>query len=260
MTNAAPSHSITSSARARIDGGTVRPSAFAVLRLIDQLECRRLLNRQIGGLGALEDLSGVNALLAIDSREAQSIADQPAGRCELTQLIDRRNGMARGQRHELLASADEEGIGADDEPPALQLEQGCEGGVDLAFGGGLQDMEMHPLRASGLLPVSDHGIGGWIVRVHEQGEHANPRNQFGQQLEPFGRQLVGEDAEAREVAARPGETGNQTGRDGVIAAGEDDRDRRGRVFRRERRSVPPAAKITSTLRPARSAANAGSRS
>src|SRR4029077_3960326 len=28
-----PAHSITSSARARIDGGTVRPSALAVLRL-----------------------------------------------------------------------------------------------------------------------------------------------------------------------------------------------------------------------------------
>ena len=54
-------HSITSSARARSDCGTVRPSALAVFRLIDQLEFGRLLDRQIGRLGALEDLSGVNA-------------------------------------------------------------------------------------------------------------------------------------------------------------------------------------------------------
>jgi hypothetical protein len=61
----------------------------------DKLEGRRLLDRQIGGLGALEDLSDVNAGLAIGSREARSIADQAAGRDVFTILIDRRNGIAR---------------------------------------------------------------------------------------------------------------------------------------------------------------------
>ncbi len=64
------------------------------LEIDDQLECRRLLDRQIGGLGALEDPSGVNADLAIDAGEARSIADQAAGRGEFAPLIDRRNGMA----------------------------------------------------------------------------------------------------------------------------------------------------------------------
>jgi hypothetical protein len=31
------------------------------LEIDDQLECCRLLDRQIGGLGAVEDLSGINA-------------------------------------------------------------------------------------------------------------------------------------------------------------------------------------------------------
>ena len=48
-------HSITSSARASSVGGTSRPSAFAVLRLIDQLELGRRLHRQVGRLLALED-------------------------------------------------------------------------------------------------------------------------------------------------------------------------------------------------------------
>jgi hypothetical protein len=69
---------MTSSARARIEGGTVRPSAFAVLRLTI-LVPRRLLDRKIGGVGALEYLSGVNAELAKGSREACSIADQATG-------------------------------------------------------------------------------------------------------------------------------------------------------------------------------------
>ncbi len=60
----------------------------------DQLERRRLLDRQIGRLGALEDPSGVNAGLAKYSGEARSIGDKAAGRGEFTQVIDRRNGVA----------------------------------------------------------------------------------------------------------------------------------------------------------------------
>ena len=140
--------------------------------------------------------------------------------------------MACRQRHELLAPVVEEWIGADDERAGLQLDKGREGGLDVALGAGLQDMELHPLRARRFLHVSDHALGARIVRVHEQGDHPGLGNQLGKQLEPLGHQLAGEDAEAREVAARPRETGDEADPDRVADAGEDDRDRRGRVFRR----------------------------
>jgi hypothetical protein len=50
-------------------------------------------------------------------------------------------------------------------------------------------------------------------------------------------QLRGDHVDAREVAARPGETGDETPLDRVAAEGGDDRDRRGRVFGRTHRSV-----------------------
>src|SRR5262249_12331187 len=59
-----------------------------------------------------------------------------------------------------------------------------------------------------------------------------------QQLEPLGRQFGGDVAEAGEVAAGPGETGDQARPDRVADAGEDDRDCRGCAFRRERRNLP----------------------
>ena len=55
--------------------------------------------------------------------------------------------MARCQRHELLALADEERVGADDERAGMRLDRASESGVDLAFGAGLQDKELHALRA-----------------------------------------------------------------------------------------------------------------
>jgi hypothetical protein len=41
----------------------------------------------------------------------------------------------------------------------MQLDEGGEGGVDLAFGADSQDMEPHPLRARRFLEVSDHAYG-----------------------------------------------------------------------------------------------------
>jgi hypothetical protein len=48
------------------------------LEIDDQLERSRLLHWQVGRLLPVEDLSGVNADLAIGIRDARSIADQAA--------------------------------------------------------------------------------------------------------------------------------------------------------------------------------------
>ena len=70
-----------------------------------------------------------------------------------------------------------------------------------------------------------------FVRVHQQGNHPSPRNQLRQQLKPLSRHLGGEHADPSEVAARPGEAGDQPVPDRIGATPEDDRDRRGRAFR-----------------------------
>jgi hypothetical protein len=68
---------------------------LAIRRIIlHQLEFGRLLDRQIGRLGPVKDLSGVNASLAIGSCEVRSITDQAAGRDVIAQPIDSRNSMA----------------------------------------------------------------------------------------------------------------------------------------------------------------------
>ena len=47
---------MTRSARASTFDGIVRPICFAVFRLIDELELRRLLDGQVGRLCAFQDL------------------------------------------------------------------------------------------------------------------------------------------------------------------------------------------------------------
>ena len=65
---------------------------------------------------------------------------------------------------------------------------------------------MDPLHARRFLRDADLLLGQLIVRVHQQGDHRGLGTQLAKQLEPLGRQLAGEVAEAGKVAARPRET------------------------------------------------------
>ena len=93
------------------------------LEVDDQLEPRRLLNRQISRLGPLEDPSGVNPDLAPKARLARPIADQAAKLGEVAPLVDRRNGKPCRQRDKIFAPAVEERIGTDEERAGLQLDR-----------------------------------------------------------------------------------------------------------------------------------------
>src|SRR5215472_8970725 len=88
---------------------------FGRFEIDNQLELGRLLDRQIGGLLAFQNPSGVNAELTKNNSQARSIADQAAGSSELAPLVDCWNGIASRQCHELLAPAAEERVRGDDE-------------------------------------------------------------------------------------------------------------------------------------------------
>jgi len=72
------SYSITSSAMESTPAGIVRPSVFAGFEVDDQLEFGGLEDWQVGGLRALEDLTGVDADLTPHLVIIRPIAHQPA--------------------------------------------------------------------------------------------------------------------------------------------------------------------------------------
>ena len=107
--------------------------------------------------------------------------------------------MACRQRHELFAAAVEERIGTDDECVGMLLDKSIKGGLEFALGAGFQDIKLHALRPRRFLHGFDVARDIRIVRVHQQGDQPGLGNQLGKQLEPLGRQLAAEDAEAREI-------------------------------------------------------------
>ena len=75
-------------------------------------------------------------------RKAGSVAHQPPGYGKVSKLINPGHCMARGQRDELIAPAEEERIGGDKECAGPLLDDGCEGRVEVAFAAGFQDMQL----------------------------------------------------------------------------------------------------------------------
>jgi hypothetical protein len=81
-----------------------------------------------------------------------------------------------------------------------------------------------------------------------------------QEPQSLGQRLAGEKIDAGGVAAGPGKAGDKTVLDRVLTDGEDDRDRRGCGFGRERSGYAPGVAITATCRRTRSVSIAGRRS
>jgi hypothetical protein len=106
---------MTSSASASSLSGMLRPSALAVFILITNSNRAGLLDRQIGGLGAFEDLAGVDTDLAIAIADADAVAHEPAGSDVIAELIHRRQLELRRQRHDPFAPRIEEGVGGDEQ-------------------------------------------------------------------------------------------------------------------------------------------------
>ena len=107
---AAGAHSITSSARASSDGGTLRPSAFGGLEIDSKLELGRLQKWQICGFGAAKDAADIDAGLIILIQSAGTVTHQAAGTSKFASAVDCWYGVARSKRSKNVTSVSEQCI------------------------------------------------------------------------------------------------------------------------------------------------------
>ena len=98
-------------------------------------------------------------------------------------------------------------------------------------------IELQPERTRRRLEVSGLAHGERIVGVQEIADQGGFGHQFVEQLQPFRRNGADEKADARDIAARPVEAGDEAKLDRVAAAGENDWYRRGDRLGRQRRTA-----------------------
>ena len=143
--------------------------------------------------------------------------------------------MAGRQRDNTFPMRVQEPAGTHEQRAGPTCDGGCKGGLDLAFARGIEHDEWPTHRPRGGLHVRSLLDVG-IIRVHQHRDGRRLGHQLAQQLESVRPHGGAEKDDARDIAARPVEAGDEAQRDGVAPVRKDDRHRRGCGLGRERRN------------------------
>src|SRR5215471_10980026 len=172
------------------------------LHVDDELEFGRLQHRQVSGLGAFEDIAGIDADLTKGVSEVGSVTHQPAGFHRLTDRVSRWNLVPRRQSGKLHTATDQEGIASDEqniEALARKCGKGC---IDLADRTGVEDLDLQPHGGSGLLYLAHRGLDDCgIAWIDQHGNTNGLGHHLMQEPEPLGHRLLDEKIDACHVAA-----------------------------------------------------------
>src|SRR5262249_8113439 len=121
--------------------------------------------------------------------------------------------------------------------------EACKGGIDLARSVGIEDPILHSDVASRRLDVSQGRLGRrYVGGIDEHGHPSQVAHQLAQKLQPFCPQLIRENVNPGQVAARPGEARDETSSDRVVADAENDGNGRGCCLGREPRQMSPGGR------------------
>src|SRR6266481_6884568 len=143
------------------------------LHVDDELELAGLQNRQVGGLRALEDSTGVDADLMPRVQIIGPITHQPSDLGKFTKGIDRGNPIARRERRKLHAPADEEALTGDIEGVGRVAPKAGEGGLDFAAGAGVEHSNLQSEGACRFRYISQRGFGNQSIRRIDQNGYTN---------------------------------------------------------------------------------------
>ena len=115
---------------------------FCGFEVDDQLEFGGLEDWQVGGLRALEDLTGVDADLTPHLVIIRPIAHQPAGFGLFASGKGCWNPVARRECGELVALANEIRVGGDEQSVDPIAHKAVEGRFDFVLGGSVEDLHL----------------------------------------------------------------------------------------------------------------------
>jgi hypothetical protein len=139
----------------------------------------------LGGLSAVQNLAYVDAAEAICVLNAGAVAHQSAGDGPRARIVDRGNRVPCRQRHNLIASIEEDRVAADDDRINPMLDELRERLLEVVLAVSTDEVELQPERKGGRLEVSGLAHGEGIVGVQEITDHAGCGHQLVEQLQPF---------------------------------------------------------------------------
>jgi hypothetical protein len=176
---------MSSSARTKSDCGIVRPSAFAVLRLITKSNFVGCCTGSSAGLAPLRILVHVAGTTPQQVGVVGPIRHQPPGRHVILEQVDRWKASLYRQLRNSCAMNASQGVSIHLNRIRAGASRGFEGPLQLIEGLGLQDLLLHLKLFSGGHRLGEtrtiHAVGG----VYKDGHAGRAGNCLVEQLELF---------------------------------------------------------------------------
>src|SRR5712691_2132837 len=197
------------------------------LEVDHQLEFGRLLDRQIAGLGALQDLVHVRGSSAIQVGQHRPIAHESARRRKLPVVIHRGQAVVRRKLHDpSLIEVDQVAPERDQGVNTLLLD-GREGRFKVVRSSHLDRCKTDTQRGSGRDRLSHPERGAGDVRTPEHGHTRELWDHRFEQVQSLPGQLRSEVGQSRDVAAGSPEAGRKSFPDRIGTHADDGYRRRG---------------------------------
>src|SRR5499426_197747 len=196
-----------------------------------QLERRRLLHGQVGGLGALQDLVHKRGAAPEEIEKARPVRHETPGLHTLPDAVCRRQAAPGCEVCEPCSVAVEYRVGHYEECSHTLCGHRRECAVELGGTSGLQELKLHSQRPSRDGHFSDRERVVRIGRVREDGHTADLGDGLLEQLQLFGDDFqAGAAGHPCDVPARAREARDEPGTNRIANGNHDDRDRPGGVL------------------------------
>ena len=203
---------------------------MAALRLTDERELGRLLDRQIGRLGALEDFVHVNRGAPVHVLVARPIRHQAAGLDQFAVRIDIWQALLGGEIHHAFAVMQEYAVGQDEERLRLLFEDRGECAVEVFRCAHVRGCSLIPKPGPRRAPARMDDSMKRIGRIEEKGDVREVGNDLPEQLQPFAFEVRRDRAQSGDIAAGPRQARHDAGADRIADRDHDHRDRRRRLL------------------------------
>ncbi len=135
------------------------------------------MDRQVRGLGALENHRGVGAVLTVGIGDTHTVAQQSAGDRVFTKLVDGGKPLARRESDDPVAPRVEIGIGCDQQRPDAIPNQRCERGLQCLVTAGSSYDDTLAGRTCRLFELLQLMHGRRKVRIDERTDQRDARRQ-----------------------------------------------------------------------------------
>src|SRR5262249_10825615 len=151
---------------------------------------RRLLDWQIGRLGTVEYLAGIDAGLSVHIKGVDAIAHQTANHRNVSALVNRRKPVTCRPCDQLSASHIEIGISGDQQRTGPALDDRSECRIDFTFRTRGDHIQLQPKSLRGDLRSCVDGLRRRAFRVYQNGNRAGTRHDLRQQFKALCVRLV----------------------------------------------------------------------